>query len=492
MRTKLLYIVIATFILFQGCEDKLQTVPPGEYAPDLVFQSKDGVERVLFNAYLNARFNFGYHAAVMESYEYPCDILFQSGGGMNANFLIMSQFQFTPENCPANGGIWSTRYASIRNANLVIENIDAFSADDEVRNELLAEARFIRAMNYVYLYDAYGPVPLRTSSSDEPQLAKASANDIITFVKDELSESAKDLPLPGNESMYGRATKGAAYGFLARFNLNNKDWQGTLDAIEELEKLDYYELWGDYSTLFDVENEPDKNPSNKEMIFVSTSTNLNPYGNKIQACAMPTNFKYTPQVPGYEANSLTTIWASQFRLYDAFVASFDTANDERFDLIYTVYWNGSAFDTLTKTANNARTLKFFDNNPNVASHGNDFPMVRYADILLMKAEAINELDGPTTAAFAPLNEVRNRANLTNLSSTQLATKEAFRNHILKERGWEFYYEGLRRIDLIRHGKFISSAIARGATNAKAHHVFMPIPSEEMEANKNMKQNDGYE
>jgi hypothetical protein len=113
---------------------------------------------------------------------------------------------------------------------------------------------------------------------------------------------------------------------------------------------------------------------------------------------------------------------------------------------------------------------------------------RYADVLLSIAEAINEQRGPDEA-YAYINEVRNRAELGDLSGL---TKEQLKDAILAERGFELFAEGFRRQDLIRHGKFIENALARGKVNAQPHMVLMPIPSSVVIESKNVvAQNTGY-
>jgi starch-binding outer membrane protein, SusD/RagB family len=140
---------------------------------------------------------------------------------------------------------------------------------------------------------------------------------------------------------------------------------------------------------------------------------------------------------------------------------------------------------------NLRSLKYWDNNT-VGNHsGNDVPLIRYADILLTRAEALNELNGPTQAALDLINLVRTRAGIANLTLAQATSKDVLRDLILRERGWEFYTEGKRREDLLRMDKFISNAQARGITSASEKHKVFPIPQTEIDANSACKQNAGY-
>jgi len=122
--------------------------------------------------------------------------------------------------------------------------------------------------------------------------------------------------------------------------------------------------------------------------------------------------------------------------------------------------------------------------------GNDFP-VRYADILLSHAEALNEINGPTQEALDLINAVRTKAGVPLLNLSDFGSKESLRDHILRERGWEFFSEELRRQDLVRHGKFIEFGKNRGKI-AFDYQVLYPIPQSEIDRNPNLEQNDGYQ
>jgi len=491
MRTKnIIMIAFGMILALMSCEDYLKEVPPGELAPDNFLATKAGVESVLFSAYNGYKYGYGNHEQ-LETNECPTDILYQTGGGMNQYATLLMEFQWTSTTGNLDS-YWTTPYSSIRDANIVLDNIDNLAdAADEEKNQLNAEARFLRAVAYIRLYKFYGPVPLRTSSLDEPELARATDEEVRSFIETELEATINDLPAPGDE-IYGRATSGTALGFLTRYYLNTKQWQKAADYAKRVMDLNYYSLFSDYRSLFNVENEFDKNSANKEMIAISTQTNVHPYGVKIMNCAMPPNFHYAQKLPEYEYNSAMRNWAAQFRLRDNFVDSFDKVNDKRFSLIIEEYVNlkGDTIN-LRSQADDARCMKYFDNGAEIASHGNDIPWIRYADILLMRAEALNELNGPNQESLDLINQVRTRAGLPDLQLTDFGSAGELRDHIiLKERAWEFYNEFLRRDDLIRHGSFISGAQARGK-NAQSHHVLYPIPQIEMDGNPNMEQNTGY-
>lgn len=238
--------------------------------------------------------------------------------------------------------------------------------------------------------------------------------------------------------------------------------------------------------MFKVENE-----GNKEMIFVMTARNEFDYGNWFAAGAMPPAFLYTEQLPEYRWTPTIQNFATQYRLRDALVNTFDP-NDKRYELVVRTYINTSNVRVnLQATPNNTRSLKYFDNTAISNAHGNDIPILRYADILLAKAEALNEIQGVNAASVSLINLVRSRAGISVLQIANIVSKVAFRDMILRERGWEFISEGKRREDIIRHDKFVSLAMQRGITTAQSKHVRFPIPQSEIDANKAIVQNEGY-
>jgi hypothetical protein len=125
------------------------------------------------------------------------------------------------------------------------------------------------------------------------------------------------------------------------------------------------------------------------------------------------------------------------------------------------------------------------------NHGNDVPMIRFAEVLLNRAEALNELNGPNSESVNLINQVRSRSGVLLYQVNDFTSKDALRDALLDERGWEFVAEGMRRIDLIRHGKLISRAIQRGASNAENYMTRFPIPQKEINVNPNLEQNFGY-
>src|SRR5690606_37599302 len=115
-------------------------------------------------------------------------------------------------------------YRTIRNANLLLENIDRGSYDPSRKAVYMAEARFMRALAYAKLYGWFGPVPLRTASSDPLELGRATDEAMRTFIETELERVSGELPLPGAEANYGRPNRGSALAVLCKYYLNTKQW----------------------------------------------------------------------------------------------------------------------------------------------------------------------------------------------------------------------------------------------------------------------------
>ena len=134
-------------------------------------------------------------------------------------------------------------------------------------------------------------------------------------------------------------------------------------------------------------------------------------------------------------------------------------------------------------------MKYPDDDVNTAFQGNDIILARYADVLLMLAEAINQNSGPTSEAIGFVNQVRERAGISDLGASDIASKESFDDAILREEGWELFFEGQRRIELIRHGKWQSALQAAGKTPGPS---LFPVPQYALDESKGqLTQTPGY-
>lgn len=485
MKRIFIYAMVSAMIAtIAACEKSLEVSPNSEFSPDNVLSSDAGIKSLLFSAYAQAQTQIN-SRWIINGAEMSTDMAFNTGGAENGGLLTIINYTWDPTTATFFDDIWAPNYRAIRDANSVIQNITAVNTIEANKKLYTAEAKLIRAQAYAILYNNFGTVPLRTPDTQTGNLARATNQEMLSFIESEILATINDLPSPGNEQAFGRYNKGVAYSLLAKFYLNTKQWQKAADMSKAVIDLGYYGLFASFEGLFRVENE-----RNREMILTLQSRPEDPFGNWFQAGALPPAFKSSPQFPNYTYTSSMSNFATMYRLRTAFTNTF-SPTDKRLSLICTSYINTNNVTVDLSIGDNARSFKYWDNATVGNNSGTDVPVLRYADILLTRAEALNELNGPSNDALGLINQVRTRAGIASLTLADLTTKDALRDAILRERGWEFVSEGKRREDMIRHGKLISNATARGISNAKDHRVLFPIPQSELDANRLCVQNPGY-
>lgn len=487
---RVLFVASLTWVA-SACSDYLEEKPYSQLAPENFLKTREGIESLMGAAYANASNMISNNSIyVFAADEWITDFAYQTGDGVNATAVQYINFTWDASIGLLQGENWDYPYRAIRNANLVLENLEELEVSDAQKTTYAAEARFIRAISYIKLYWKFGPVPLRTSTTeDDLQLPRASSDELLRFIETELIAALEDLPNPGEEANYGRAHKAAAQGWLSNFYLNNKEWQQSADYAKQIMDEWNYDLFPVYEDLFKVENE-----QNSEYIWVrpaKTSADRSA-SNSWMNTAFPVGFAKDPRT-GLEFSNAWRNWPNEFRIRDKFYFSF-AEDDERQDLIIHEYINTDGdLISLLDEEDNTRSFKYWPDPEGVnASFGNDIPEIRFAEILLNRAEALNELNGPNQESLDLINRIRNRAGISvPLRLSDFSSTEELRMQILDERGWEFYSEGKRRLDLIRMDKLIEFAHERGATNAQPHHRLYPIPFATMDANPLLTQNEGY-
>lgn len=483
-----LFIFLVLVSSSLGCKKLLDEEVFSELVAENFLTTRAGLEKLLFSAYtLTADMNGFRDYTRIALQEMPTDILWQQRGVEAANAIQIYQFKWDA-GLAANylTDRFDDPYKAIRDANILIDNANNGALSSAEQELFVAEARFLRALNYYYLWDYFGGVPLRKSASDPVQMPRADEATTVKFIEDELLASIPRLPASGTELSYGRAHKGAAMAYLCRLYLNTKQWQKAADMAKAVMDLNYFSLFPNYARLLAVENE-----RNKELIWVRpANAQSGNTGNNFLAASTPAAFKSDPK-SGIVWQTNWANFASDYLMYDAFYNTFEP-NDKRTQVILTSFVNTSNVTVPLLGKNSSMVWKYVpDPNANGQEHGNDVAEMRYADILLSRAEALNEISGPTAEAIALINLVRSRAGIDNLQLANFTSKEALRSAILMERGHEFFYEGLRRRDLIRHGKFIEFAKNRGITNAEEFRQLYPIPIAAMNSNPLLTQNPGY-
>lgn len=400
-----------------------------------------------------------------------------AGIGVNNPFIrAIDNFTHAPVNDRFDSA-WQEHYDGINRANEVITKVPAINMDATLRSRIVGEAKFVRALLYFNLVRLFGSVPLvltPTSSTEGLDVEQAPVDAVYDQIKKDLTDAEAALPLTYSAGDVGRVTKGAAGGMLARMYLTRKDWNLTAQKCKELIDSKTYELWDDYAKIFQVGTE-----NQKEAIFsVQFASNVS-NGNTMMILSMPRG--KVPGLTGNEADVPT----------DDLAKAYETGDRRREVTIRNSLDVGGKNYSFTNCF-----FKYYDPATFSAStdSGVNYPVLRYADILLMYAEALNELNGPTPEAYALVNQVRARARngktgiIPNLIGL---TKDSFRDALYQERRVEFAFEGIRWFDLVRTGRMVAVMKAHGKTSAQPFHVLLPIPQREMDTNRKLKQNQGY-
>jgi starch-binding outer membrane protein, SusD/RagB family len=459
-------------VLVFNCESIVQTEVFSEIPPEEILNTESGILSLLFSAYGHGQSldGQGYRVYIFHPM-LTSGLAWNVGGSIEALWSPLSNFNWNSGQA-FHPGFWGGRYRAIRDANIVLANIENDNFSIEFQNQIMAEAKFIRGWSYYLLYQYFGPIPLILSTADDPFLPRSSEEEMLAFIEQEFIDAMNNLP--SDRGTFGMPTKGSAMGLLTNFYLNTKQWQKSADMAQQIIDMGKYRLMNNYADVFSLDNE-----GNDEILWALTYT-APAQGHQINALSFPTDFP-TP------ANN--AVFAAHTYLFDSFVNSFENG-DTRTNLLITEYT--STDGEFRQGLGNDRTLSLkyeWDPEASGSNAGNDIPVIRYADILLSRAEALNELNGPTQEAIDLINEVRERAEVSLLNVGDF-TQESLREYILNERHWEFYFESKSRDDQIRNGVFIERAQERGL-NAQPFHNRFAIPQSEIDANHNLEQNQGF-
>jgi len=476
MKKILLFIGISSIIGLSGCKKILEEKLYSQLGGENFLRTEAGINTVLNGAYNAMNPDPQTYAYKFFYSHISAGIGWGQGGAFEQTTAApMQQFTWTPTQ-PHLASWWKTYYEGIRNCNIVIDYAAKGDFTDEFKNIKIAEAKALRGYFYYQLYELFGTAPLFINAGVDSLIKpRAKDDEMKAQIENDLKSAASVLP--DKQDLYGKATKGGALGVLCKFYLNTKQWQKCADVAHDIIEMGIYHLVSDYRNIYSLTNK-----KNAEALWVvpNVSTPATESTNII-ALLVPPDYPLFPGQISYAARNY---------VYDSFVNSFPT-NDIRKTMIEPSYVNTSG--TLIQGYGNNKSLYMkYPIDPSAAgdANGTDFIAVRYADILLSRAEALNELSGPTQESIDLINEVRDRAHADGLVLANFPAKETFRDAILSERLWEFYIEGMEREDMIRHGKFITAAIARGI-NAKEYQTLFPIPQVELDANEVLEQNEGY-
>lgn len=355
---------------------------------------------------------------------------------------------------PSNGilsSYWANFNNNVYRCNLLLDQIDGANFAENLKKQYKGEAMFIRALNYFNMYRIWGGVPATkhvVSAAEALKVARYSDEQMFDLIAGDLKEIVDNNYLPETYSSadMGRATSGAAKALLGKVYLTFHKWTEAKDILSQL--IGKYQLVSPIAQVFNVDNK-----NNNEIIFA-------------------VHFNKEIEGEGHSYWYNLTNASDDTNQTSSLLNTFPTG-DARKDLI-----------TYVQVEKNVRLMnKFYDTkSPTFKTVGNDQILLRYADVLLMYTEALNEIQydaSEGSLALKYLNAVRQRAGISNLTVKQLPTQEKFRKGILVERQREFPYEGQRWFDLVRMG-FAKSVMAENGVEIKDYQLLFPIPQQEIE------------
>ena len=360
------------------------------------------------------------------------------------------------------------------------------------KNQILAEARFLRAMHYYWLVTEWGPTPLVLTANYNGNYTpkRAPVADVYAQIIADLQFADANLPLTPANGLVGRATKGAADALLAKAYAQMGDYTNCLAYCNKVIDGGQYTLLPHFANLWGAANK-----NNAESIF------------EIQVTQTGTYYNYGAEIFDYVSSDN---WPKRnigsYDLIQAFAAEGDTATNERYHATFNWQVANAAFNMPLNAWDPAKPIPFVNKMPDAGGFDSpdDIELIRYADIILLAAEANNQL-GNTATATAQLNLIRTRAGISNTTAT---TKTDLALAILNERRLELVNEGCRWHDLLRanangtinilnlmnsqhdsHGNLLK--YGPNGAGVDQHLLIFPMPTNELQLNPNLTQSPGY-
>ncbi len=520
MKTKHIYAILLVLITtFSSCSDFLETTPTDFISPENYYNTEADGDNAIAGVYFSL-YNL-YKDALKTSFSSNTDEnVFVR---MNGEELV--QKTMNASSAPVNI-LWSKLYLGIHRANFFLENVDRLNVTEEKKNAFRAEARFVRGYLYYHLTMLFGDVPLRLQALNSPmntKIARSPRAEVFDTICSDMNYAVDHLYTYSNQKGAPiRVCKEAAIGILGRVYLS---MAGILDKPEYYSKArdlllplveskviklnpDYTQIWKNISAdAFDH--------GSKEVMF-DVEFNADPYKWLYAGWASSSS----PAAPAGGTYNLDW-WRVTITLWQYYQSDI---KDVRYTWNICDYYYNSTNVLTPKTAYTSTGSNASDRNPgkfrrdwetavprDAQKNGSNFPVLRYADVLLMLGEAENEVNGPTDLAFACLDSVRSRSKAFKYSELPVRpTKEEYKQIMIQERARELCFESTTRYyDLLRWGILIDKFTEVGNTfkslggsngntyaNAlyyvvKPYHQLFPIPQAEIQLNPLMPQNPQY-
>lgn len=492
--TNIIYALVV--LMLASCSDFLDKMPTDVVDPETTVT--DSVAVALTTAcYRTLQSSNMYNQRIWSLDIVAGNSLVGAGGGTDGLETVQASNFITQSDNGMALYMWRSPWVGIGQCNIVLNSLaQANGVSTSLRDRCMGEAYFLRAHYYYVLVRLYGGVPLRLepyNPGESTAIARASADEVYDQIISDCKTAIKLLPTKASysDSNKGRACQDAAMAMLADVYLtlapsHSGYYKEAADLCDDITKLGYDLSAYNYEDNFDATI--NNGPESLFEVQYSGSTEYDFWGGNVQSSWLstfmgPRNSNFVAGSYGW--NQPTEEFVSQYE-----------EGDKRKDL--TILYNGCPdFDghvyksSYSNTGYNVRKFLVKKSiSPEYNTNPANFVVYRYADVLLMKAEALNEM-GKSDEAAVPLNLVRKRAGLVGVSGL---SQEAMRDKIIHERRIELAFEGHRWFDMIRinNGEYaISFLKSIGKTNVNKNRLLFPIPQTEMDTNSLMTQNPGY-
>jgi hypothetical protein len=472
----------ALVVMVSACKKKLEEQPYSFLIPKNYYLTATDAQTALNGVFNVFQQQTSYQRTVWLISELPADNLV---GITTSERLELNRFTWTPANSEISNW-WKTSYQAISRANDLLANVPNITMDTTARNNILGNARFLRAMAYFDLVRNFGDVPLvlRPITTAEDTLlypSRTDAGEVYKTIIDDLKFAEANCPLENKipAASKGMVSKGAAAALLGKVYLQRasspyadaQDNQNALAALNRVINSKVYSLVANYPDVFD--NAKKNGP---EHIF---SIQFGP-GNNGATSNIILRMFYPAILGGAAPFTVdTTFFKTGYAAEDSIRKNWNMADK-------------------ADTAKNLPPFVYKYRDPGYVKGSNNsnvnWIVLRYADVLLMQSEALNNINSGDATKFNGVNAVRARAGLKDpaqqLNFTNTPTQDAFIDSLVKDRARELFIEGHRKYDLIRLGRY-KQVMANLGYNIPDYRFLLPIPQTERDVNKKLEQNDGY-
>jgi starch-binding outer membrane protein, SusD/RagB family len=478
------YIITFVFLLafLTRCSEEFLVRPPLNQISEDSFWKTEEDAKVAVNAIYDAlQADLGYRLGHLTFGDVAADDM----ASFDAQWFVPYDNFTVNSSDPQLTRAWRAWWSGIARANAVLDHVPSIEMNEDLKVRLLNEAKFLRGVCYFNIVTIWGKAPLVTHELEQSEVLNVTRQpeeEIWAQIEKDFLE-AEALPLQYTSEV-GRATKGAAKAFLARTYLYQNKFQEAADKAKEVIDLGIYGLHDEYVKNFQTAYENGMESIFEVQFISGTGGWGNNEGNWVPSYTGPAGKSYVPS----SAWAIIVPSAKHPEVYEA--------NDTR--RAVNLFEEGSVYNNTPFNPSWSPTgimvAKYIVGDPPVSTEGavdaeRNMPIIRYSEVLLIYAEALNEL-GRTSEAENYLNEVRERAGLEPKTGLD---ENAFREAILQERRIELFGEGHRFFDLRRTGKLDEYVrVNAGKANyTEPKNLCFPIPQGERDLNPGLEQNTGY-